>query len=449
MMEINQIPQNLQLEQSVIGLIIQEPKQYDEVANILNESCFLDGFCKSLYKAVLHHDQKNLDFDSLIITQYVAEQTNDKVSKVFLKFSEVEGSIKSYSNIVSHAVILKELSLRREIYLNIGKLAQRALDESLDVFDTINGISSTLSKIEKGIQNNTLKSIGDIMPEAIDQIETAGMNETGLAGLPTMINAIDKPLSGLKEGKLIVIGARPAMGKTALCLSMMLNLSTYQSIPSLFISLEMPETEIVKRFICNHCDIDNEVIKSGKLSHQEYEDLHGNLQPLIGSEIFIDDQAGVNMVQIKSKIRQAVNKHGVKVVFIDYLQLIRMEGSNRDQAIGEVTRALKEIAKEYKTTIILLCQLSRSCESRSDKRPMLSDLRESGNIEQDADAVGFLYRDAYYNDQPTDAQGEPVPEFYSELIWAKNRDGNTGYQEMGFLGNRFRFENLEQHKEVF
>ncbi len=441
MQENKTIPQNLKLEQSVIGLIIQEPKQYDQVATILNESCFLDGFCKSLYKAVVHCDQKNMEFDSLIITQHVAEKTGDKLSQVFLKFSEVEQSITSYSNIASHALILKELSLRREIYLNLGKLAQRALDESIDVFETINNISQALGGIEGGIQNRQMRSIGDIMPETIEEIETAGASETGLAGLPTMIHAIDKPLSGLKEGKLIVIGARPAMGKTALCLSMMLNLSTYQSIPSLFISLEMPETEIVKRFICNHCDIDNEVIKSGRLGDAEYNALHENLQPLIGSDIFIDDQAGVNMVQIKSKIRQAVNKNGVKVVFIDYLQLIKMEGSNRDQAIGEVTRALKEIAKEYKITIILLCQLSRSCESRSDKRPMLSDLRESGNIEQDADAVAFLYRDAYYNDQPTDNAGETVPVSYTELIWGKNRDGSTGYQEMNFIGSKFRFEN--------
>lgn len=439
------IPQNLKLEQSVIGLIIQEPRQYDQVATILNESCFLDGFCKSLYQAVSYHDQKNLDFDQLIITQHVAEKTKEKLSKVFLKYSEVEQSITSYSNIVSHALILKQFALRRETYLNIGNLAQRALDESLDIFDTINSISQSLGGIEGNIQNKQLSSIADVMPETIEEIEKASQSETGMAGIPTMITAIDKPTSGLQEGKLIVIGARPAMGKTALCLSMMLNLSTYQAVPSLFISLEMQKTEIVKRFICNHCDIDNEVIKSGKLSEVEYDSLHSNLQPLIDSDIFIDDQAGVNMIQIKSKIRQAVNKNGVKVVFIDYLQLIKMSDGNRDQAIGEVTRSLKEISKEYKITIILLCQLSRSCESRNDKRPMLSDLRESGNIEQDADAVAFLYRDAYYNENPTDQSGEAVPYGYTELIWGKNRDGSTGYQDMNFIGNRFRFENMTDY----
>jgi replicative DNA helicase len=437
---MKELPKNLELERSVAGLIVQDSQQYDQVAAVLSADCFTDPFCRQLFEAVQHHDKKGIGYDSLIISQHIAEKTGKKTTQTFIELSEVERSVKSYSNTSSYVATLKELSLRRVTYQKIGKIAYKALDETVNIHESINELSKILIELEGGIQNGGARTVAEIMPDVIEEMDLASQNATGISGIPTLIRAVDDTLSGLNKGALIIVAARPAMGKTALALNMMMNISAYQAVPSLFISLEMTETDLVKRLICTHCDIDSEAIRSGRLTDPQYEQFHKKIQPLIGSEIFIDDCGGVDIVQIKSKIRQAVTKNNVKAVFIDYLQLIAVDDRNRSVSIGAVTTELKRVAKEFEIPIILLSQLSRKCEERADKRPMLSDLRDSGSIEQDADAVVFLYRDVVYNPQPTDNNGNQVELDFAEAIWAKNRHGSTGTKDLKFTGNRFKFE---------
>jgi len=438
---MRELPKDIKLEESVIGLICSEPDQFNQVASILNEDCFTIRLHKEIYNAIRSFDTIGEKFDILTVSDAVSSEFISK-TRVYMDISSFE--IISYSNLELHSLKLKELGMRRKAYQLLGNLATKSIDESVDFFETLNEMGFAVDSIESSIQSTTMQSVGEIMPDAIESIEKASGSKNGLVGIPSCIPAIDIPLSGFQPGKLIVMAGRPGMGKTALCLSIMLNMGIHVKEASLFVSLEMGKTELVNRLICNHCDISNEILKHGNLQDEDWNQLHGNIQPLIDSKIYIDDEPNLNLIRLKSKIRQAVLKHEVKVVFIDYLQLLDLPGDNRDQAIGVATRALKQYSKEFNISIVLLAQLSRACEIRADKRPILSDLRESGNIEQDADAVGFIYRDSYYNrDKPQDSMGNEVEVGFSEFIWAKVRNGEPGLQEMQFIGDKFRFQTYD------
>lgn len=290
--------------------------------------------------------------------------------------------------------------------------------------------------------------IDPVINTAIEQIESAAKRENGLSGLETGFHELDKLTSGWQNSDLIIIAARPAMGKTAFVLSMAKNMSVDYNIPVAIFSLEMSNLQLVNRLISNVCEIESEKIKSGRLSQAEWEQLNSRLRKLYGAPLFIDDTPSLSIFELRTKARRLVREHNVKAVIIDYLQLMNASGmkfGSREQEVSMISRSLKQLAKELNIPIIALSQLSRKVEDRNDnnKRPQLSDLRESGAIEQDADIVCFIHRPEYYTRSAVDANNRSIRGL-AEFIVAKHRSGSVADVEMTFIAKYARFQNREE-----
>ncbi|MGN1257901.1 MAG: replicative DNA helicase, partial [Candidatus Limisoma sp.] len=289
--------------------------------------------------------------------------------------------------------------------------------------------------------------IDPVITEAIEQIAAAGQKESGLSGLATGFHKLDKLTSGWQNSDLIIIAARPAMGKTAFVLSMAKNMAVDYNTPVALFSLEMSNVQLVKRLICNVCELEGDKIKSGKLTQAEWDQLQYRVRRLFSAPLFVDDTAALSIFELRTKARRLVREHGVKIIIIDYLQLMNANGmkfGSREQEVSTISRSLKQLAKELNIPIIALSQLSRKVEDRKDsnsKRPQLSDLRESGAIEQDADIVCFIHRPEYYMHSSEDS--EKSVKGKAEFIVAKHRNGAVDDVEMRFVARFARFQNWE------
>ena len=284
----------------------------------------------------------------------------------------------------------------------------------------------------------------------MQQIEAAANRESGLSGLSTGYSELDALTSGWQNSDLIIIAARPAMGKTAFVLSMAKNMAVDYNIPVAVFSLEMSNIQLVNRMISNVCEIKGETIRSGRLSDREWEQLNARVKFLFGAPMFIDETPGLSITELRTKARRLVREHGVKIIIIDYLQLMNASGmkfGSREQEVSTISRNLKALAKELNIPIIALSQLNRSTETREDKRPVLSDLRESGAIEQDADFVAFIHRPEYYMRSGVDANGNDIRGL-AEFIVAKHRSGQVGTVKMRFTSQYVRFENWEDGRRI-
>jgi replicative DNA helicase len=319
-------------------------------------------------------------------------------------------------------------------------------DDTKDVFDVMGSAEGELFQIAENNMGKQVQNLQSVVLEAIEEIEKASQNTDGISGVPTGFFDLDKLTSGWQRSDMIVIAARPAMGKTAFVLSMARNTAVdYGKAVALF-SLEMSSVQLVKRLISSEARIHAEKLRKGNLREDEFQQLHSRITKLATAPIFIDDTAGLSVFDLRAKCRRLKMQHNIELVIIDYLQLMSAKdgkgGGNREQEISTISRSIKEIAKELNIPIIALSQLSRSVEQRGgDKRPILSDLRESGAIEQDADIVGFIYRPDYYGFLE-DEDGNPNNGI-GEIIIAKHRNGATDRVRLRFVQEYARFENIE------
>ena len=331
--------------------------------------------------------------------------------------------------------------MARQLISFSSKIETEAFDPTVDVEELMQEAQGKLFEISQRNMKQDYTQIDPVISQAMEVLKKASANSDGLTGIPTGYNKLDDMTSGWQHSDLVILAGRPAMGKTAFALSLAKNIAIDQKIPVAFFSLEMSNVQLVNRLISNVCEVEGKKILNGQLSNDEWSRLDKNLRRMTGAPLYVDDTPGLSVFELRTKARRLVKEKKVQIIMIDYLQLMTSAGGkgggeSRQQVVSDMSRMLKIMAKELNVPVICLSQLSRANEKRDDKRPMLSDLRESGAIEQDADIVLFLYRDDYYNE---DSEKRNI----AECIVAKNRHGETGKVELRWMPEYTTFATLE------
>ena len=442
-------PQDLQLEEAVLGALMLERNAYSEVSDLLKPESFYDYSNQLVYSAIVSLATKQRPIDMLTVTEQLRSDGNLEAAGGPLRISELTGRVASAANVEYHARIIAQKYLARELITFSSNIQSKAFDETIDVYDLMQEAEGGLFEISRNTLKRDVLQIDPIINEALAKIQEASNNESGLSGLQTGYHDLDKITGGWQNSDLIIIAARPAMGKTALVLSMAKNMAVDLNTPIAFFSLEMSSLQLVNRLISNVCELRGEQIKSGQLSAAEWENLSTRVKALYSAPLYVDDTPSLSIFELNTKARRLVQEHNVKMIIIDYLQLMNASGmkfGSREQEVSNISRSLKQLAKELNIPIIALSQLNRSVETRGDerrgKRPQLSDLRESGAIEQDADIVCFIHRPEYYLKASEDAEGNDIRGL-AEFIIAKHRSGSVGDVKLRFRSGFARFENWD------
>ena len=441
-------PQDKEIEDAVLGALMLERDAYAIVCDLLRPESFYDPGNQKIYAAINKLGVMQQPIDMLTVTQQLrADGALDDVGGP-VRISELTSNVASAAHIEYHARIVAQKFLARRLISFCSEIEKKSFDESYDIDDLLQEAEGKLFEISQGNLKKDFTQIDPVINSAMEQIEAAGKRESGLSGLQTGFHNLDKLKSGWQNSDLIIIAARPAMGKTAFVLSMAKNMAVDYNTPVAIFSLEMSNLQLVNRLISNVCEIEGEKIKSGRLSRQEWEQLNSRVRSLFSAPLYVDDSPSLSILELRTKARRLVKEHGVKIIIIDYLQLMNATGmkfGSREQEVSMISRSLKQLAKELNIPVIALSQLSRKVEERNDgnKRPQLSDLRESGAIEQDADIVCFIHRPEYYTRSTTDAENRDIRGM-AEFIVAKHRSGSVDDIEMTFVARFARFQNRSE-----
>ena len=441
-------PQDKEIEDAVLGALMLERDAYAIVCDLLRPESFYDPGNQKIYAAINKLGVMQQPIDMLTVTQQLrADGALDDVGGP-VRISELTSNVASAAHIEYHARIVAQKFLARQLISFCSEIEKKSFDESYDIDDLLQEAEGKLFEISQGNLKKDFTQIDPVINSAMEQIEAAGKRESGLSGLQTGFHNLDKLTSGWQNSDLIIIAARPAMGKTAFVLSMAKNMAVDYNTPVAIFSLEMSNLQLVNRLISNVCEIEGEKIKSGRLSRQEWEQLNSRVRSLFSAPLYVDDSPSLSILELRTKARRLVKEHGVKIIIIDYLQLMNATGmkfGSREQEVSMISRSLKQLAKELNIPVIALSQLSRKVEERNDgnKRPQLSDLRESGAIEQDADIVCFIHRPEYYTRSTTDAENRDIRGM-AEFIVAKHRSGSVDDIEMTFVARFARFQNRSE-----
>ncbi len=436
-------PQAVEIEEAVLGALMLERDALSTVIDILHPESFYKDSNQEVYGAIvdLFNDSQPIDIKT------VTHQLR-KVGKLELVggahyISELTAKVNSAANIEYHARIIAEQSIKRELIKISSEIQRDAYEDTIDVFKLLDRAEQSLFDVSESHIRKNYDKMSALLHQAIDEIQEKKDKKDGLTGVPSGFTALDRMTSGWQPSDLVIIAARPGMGKTAFVVSALRNAAIDFQTPVAIFSLEMSSVQLVNRMISAEAELESEKIKRGDLADYEWEQIMHKTDKLSQAPIFIDDTPALTILELRAKSRRLVAQHGVKLIIIDYLQLMHGEvggkgGGNREQEIASISRALKSIAKELNVPVIALSQLSRAVETRGgDKRPLLSDLRESGSIEQDADMVMFLYRPEYYG-LDTDESGMPLNGL-GEVIIAKNRHGRTDTVNLKFIGKYTKF----------
>ena len=364
--------------------------------------------------------------------------------------SQLTSRVASTAHVEYHARIISEKHIKRELIRMSNEVMKEAYDDTNDVFDVLNKAEGDLFKIAENNMGRSADLMQNVVREAIEEIEKASKNKDGISGIPTGFYALDKITAGWQRSDMIVIAARPAMGKTAFVLSMARNTAVDHGLGVAIFSLEMSSVQLVKRLIASETRISAEKLRKGDLRDDEFQQLHTRISKLATAPLYIDDTPGISIFDLRAKCRRLKMQYDIQMVIIDYLQLMTAGGAkgagNREQEISSISRSIKEIAKELNIPIIALSQLSRSVEQRGgEKKPVLSDLRESGAIEQDADIVSFIYRPEYYGFLQDESGNSNAG--IGEIIIAKHRNGALDNVRLRFVKEYARFDNIEGFDE--
>lgn len=439
-------PQVPELEKAVLGALMIEKDAYSQVSEILRPESFYEPRHQMIYEAVrqLNIEQKPVD----ILT--VAEQlkATGKLEEVGGPFyiTQLSGMVASSAHIEYHARIIAQKFLARELITYTSGIQTKAFDATQDVDELMQEAEGKLFEISQQNLKKDYTQIDPVIKDAYDMLQKAAARSDGLSGIASGFHQLDKMTSGWQNSDLVILAARPAMGKTAFALSMAKNIAVDQQIPVAVFSLEMSNVQLVNRLIINTCEITGEKIRSGQLAPHEWGQLDFRIKELYGAPLFVDDTPSLSVFELRTKARRLVREHGVRLIMIDYLQLMNASGmsfGSRQEEVSTVSRSLKGLAKELNIPILALSQLNRGVENREGnegKRPQLSDLRESGAIEQDADMVIFIHRPEYYHIYTDPNNGRDLRGM-AEIIIAKHRNGAVGDVLLTFKGQYARFQN--------
>jgi replicative DNA helicase len=437
-------PQALDVEEAVLGALMLERDAYVTVADIIDTNSFYKDEHRKIFEAIKYLSTHERPVDLLMVTQELKNRNQLEEVGGPVYITQLTSRVASAAHIEFHARIIAQKYIQRELIRVSSEIQAKAYDATIDVDDLIDFSETSLFKVAEGnIKKETLP-IRPILKEAARLIEEASRREDGLSGIPSGFTALDRITSGWQKTDLIIIAARPAMGKTAFVLSMARNMAVEHRKPVAVFSLEMSSVQLVNRLIAAETELGSEKIKNGRLAEWEWEHFNRKLNVLEEAPMFIDDTPALSVFELRAKCRRLKMQHDIGVVIVDYLQLMTAgtDGrGNREQEVSLISRSLKAIAKELDIPILALSQLNRSVESREGKRPQLSDLRESGAIEQDADLVLFIHRPEYYG-ITEDENGNSLLGV-AEIIVAKHRNGSVGDVQLAFKKQQVKFCDLE------
>jgi replicative DNA helicase len=437
-------PQATDLEEAVLGAMLLEKHAPEKVLDIIKaETFYMDGH-QEIFKAIKTLYEAGNPVDILTVTEELKKQSKLDIVGGAYYITKLTNRVSSAANIEYHARILIQKYIQRELIRIAGDIGRDAFEDSADAFELLDDAERTLFAIKDETIKKNYSTIEDLLNKAIKQIESLKTHQEGLIGVPSGFTQLDRITSGWQNSDLIILAGRPGMGKTAFVLTIARNAAVDYKKPVAIFSLEMSSIQLVTRLISGETSLESDKLKTGNLREDEWQQLNSKIQPLADAPIFIDDTPALSIFDLKAKARRLKKHHDISMIIIDYLQLMRGEdrnNGNREQEISFISRSLKELAKELDIPVIALAQLSREVEKRNNKMPILSDLRESGSLEQDADMVGFIYRPEYYgineDENGTDMAG------VAQLFIAKHRNGPTGFANMRFKGQYARFEDYD------
>ncbi len=447
-------PQAVDLEEVVLGAMMIDKKGVDEVIDILHPDVFYKEAHRFIYEAIFKLFESSEPIDLLTVSSQLKKDGKIEVIGGDYYLVQLTQKVASSAHIEFHARIILQKYIQRSLIKISNEIIQDAYDEGTDVFDLLDGAESKLYDVTQGNLKRSAETAQNLVIQAKKRIEEIAGKE-GLSGIPSGFDKLDKLTSGWQPSDLIIVAARPGMGKTALTLSMARNMAVNSGAPVAFFSLEMSSVQLITRLISSETGLSSEKLRTGKLEKHEWEQLNVKVKALEKAPLFIDDTPSLSIFDLRAKARRLASQHGIRMIMIDYLQLMTAGGSqkgggNREQEISTISRNLKALAKELNVPVIALSQLSRAVETRGGtKRPVLSDLRESGAIEQDADIVSFIYRPEYYKIDEWDDDERSPTAGQGEFIVAKHRNGGLENIRLKFIGNLGKFDNLEEFDSPF
>lgn len=441
-------PQALDIEKLVLGALMIDQDAYSMISEIIRPESFYEPRNQKVFNAIqtLNMNEKPVDI-ATVVEELKREGTLEDVGGTGY-IIELSSHVASSAHIVYHAQVLAQKFLARQLISFAGVIESKAFDETIDVDELMQEAEGNLFELSQRNMKKDYVQVAPVVKKAIEILQKASANKGGLTGVPTGYEKLDEKTSGWQNSDLVIIAGRPAMGKTSFALSLAKNIAVDHNIPIAFFSLEMNNVQLVNRLISNVCEISGQKMLNGQLSPDEWERLDKNVSQLQNAPIYIDDTPGLSIFELRTKARRLAREKGVKVIMIDYLQLMNANGmkfGSRQEEVSKISQSLKGLAKELDVPVLALSQLSRNVENREGiegKRPQLSDLRESGAIEQDADMVLFVHRPEYYrifsDEKGNDLRGK------AQIIIAKHRKGATGDVLLQFRGEFTRFQDPDK-----
>ena len=443
-------PQAIELEEAVLGALMLDNEALSDTIDILKPEYFYKMEHQKIFDAiiVLFNESKPVDILTIIEQLKKAGELENIGGAYYI--TELTNNVASSANTEYHARIIVEKFIQRSLIQISSNIIKDSFDETIDVFDLLSNAEQDLFGVTEGSLRKSYSKMSELISSAIHNIEELRNKEDGLSGVPSGFSRLDRVTSGWQKSDLVIIAARPGMGKTALALTMCRNIAINHNTPIGIFSLEMSTDQLVNRLISSESEIPQNKLRKGNLEEYEFVQLHEKIKDLAEAPIYIDDTPGLSVFELRAKARRLVKNHGVKIIIVDYLQLMTAGGNkigNREQEISTISRSLKGIAKELKIPVIALSQVNRGVESRTStsKRPILADLRESGAIEQDADIVTFIYRPEYYKifewENGDDSRSQ------AEIIISKHRNGSLDNIRLKFISHLAKFSDLDYFDE--
>ncbi|HZG59115.1 MAG TPA: replicative DNA helicase [Anoxybacillus sp.] len=436
-------PQNIEAEQAVLGAIFLDSAALTLASEVLVPEDFYRASHQKIFHAMLKVADRGEPVDLVTVTAELADaKVLEEVGGVSY-LSELANSVPTAANVEYYARIVEEKSILRRLIRTATSIAQEGYTREDEVDDLLNEAEKKIMEVSQRKNTGAFQNIKDILVQTYDNIEMLHNRKGEITGIPTGFIELDRMTAGFQRSDLIIVAARPSVGKTAFALNIAQNVATKTNENVAIFSLEMSAQQLVMRMLCAEGNINAQNLRTGKLTPEDWGKLTMAMGSLSNAGIYIDDTPGIRVSEIRAKCRRLKQESGLGMVLIDYLQLIQGSGRNREnrqQEVSEISRSLKALARELEVPVIALSQLSRSVEQRQDKRPMMSDIRESGSIEQDADIVAFLYRDDYYD---KDSENKNI----IEIIIAKQRNGPVGTVQLAFIKEYNKFVNLERRFE--
>ena len=443
-MELGKVPpHDIEAEQAVIGSMLTDKDSVISALEILKPEDFYREDNKVIFGAIVNLYNKAEPIDIITLKSELVSLGKFEQVGGLEYLAELPDKVPTTANVEKYIKIVEEKSMMRNLIKTANELVNLGYDEAQDVEDIMDSAEKKIFNIMQKRNQKGYSSIKDILVDSFTQLEELYNRKQHITGVPTGFADLDYKTAGLHNSDLILVAARPAMGKSAFALNIATNAAVRARVPVAIFSLEMSKEQMGNRILCSEAMVDSNKVRTGRVDDEDWAKLAGASGELSESEIFIDDTPGISVMEIRAKCRKLKLEKNIGLVVIDYLQLVQAsnkKGGSREQEISEISRSLKILAKEINVPVIALSQLSRAPEQRPDHRPMLSDLREPGAIEQDADIVMFLYRDDYYNE-------ESEKKNIAEVIIAKHRAGSTGTVELLWLGNYTKFANVEKYRD--